>query len=62
MQNSSALTPYHSQAESELSDKTKREELDAVINQARNILLKAQGLPAQIVSDISHGRKEFVEW
>ncbi|KAI9060653.1 DnaJ-domain-containing protein [Trametes sanguinea] len=38
-------------AESELSDKTKREELDAVINQARNILLKAQGLPLNTKDD-----------
>ena len=33
------------QAESELSDKTKREELDAVITQARVSLLKTLGLP-----------------
>ena len=33
------------QAESELSDKTKREELDAVITQARVSLLKNLGLP-----------------
>ncbi|PIL35582.1 hypothetical protein GSI_02310 [Ganoderma sinense ZZ0214-1] len=32
-------------AESDLSDKTKREELDAVINQARVVLLKNLGLP-----------------
>ena len=34
-----------SQAESELSDKDKREELDAVINQARLLVLKALQLP-----------------
>ena len=33
------------QAESELSDKTKREELDAVITQARVSLLRNLGLP-----------------
>ncbi|KAI0926100.1 hypothetical protein AcW1_008359 [Taiwanofungus camphoratus] len=32
-------------AESELSDKTKREELDAVISQARAVLLKSLNLP-----------------
>jgi len=32
-------------AESELSDKAQREELDAVINQARNLVLKALNLP-----------------
>ncbi|KAF7424525.1 hypothetical protein PC9H_009832 [Pleurotus ostreatus] len=32
-------------AESELSDKAKREELDAVINQARILVLKANNLP-----------------
>ncbi|KAI0671735.1 hypothetical protein C8Q78DRAFT_1030633 [Trametes maxima] len=38
-------------AESELSDKTKREELDAVINQARAILLKTHGLPPNTRDD-----------
>ncbi|OSD06567.1 DnaJ-domain-containing protein [Trametes coccinea BRFM310] len=38
-------------AESELSDKTKREELDAVINQAKNMLLRAQGLPLNTKED-----------
>jgi DnaJ family protein C protein 8 len=33
------------QAESELSDKDKREELDAVINQARSLVLKVLTLP-----------------
>ncbi|RDB26423.1 J domain-containing protein spf31 [Hypsizygus marmoreus] len=33
-------------AESELSDKDKREELDAVINQARSLVIKALGLPS----------------
>jgi DnaJ family protein C protein 8 len=33
------------QAESELSDKAKREELDAVINEARSQVLKALNLP-----------------
>ncbi|KAG5651362.1 hypothetical protein H0H81_008931 [Sphagnurus paluster] len=33
-------------AESELSDKDKRENLDAVINQARSLVLKALNLPA----------------
>ncbi|KAG6853980.1 hypothetical protein C0991_011843 [Blastosporella zonata] len=32
-------------AESELSDKDKREDLDAVINQARSMILKAMNLP-----------------
>jgi len=35
-------------AESELSDKAQREELDAVINQARNLVLKALNLPTTI--------------
>ncbi|KAI0749336.1 DnaJ-domain-containing protein [Daedaleopsis nitida] len=38
-------------AESELSDKTKREELDAVINQARAVLLKTLGLPTTAGDD-----------
>ncbi|KAI0331922.1 DnaJ-domain-containing protein [Cubamyces sp. BRFM 1775] len=38
-------------AESDLSDKTKREELDAVISQARAILLKAQNLPLNTRDD-----------
>ncbi|KAI8980177.1 DnaJ-domain-containing protein [Trametes punicea] len=38
-------------AESELSDKTKREELDAVITQARSILLKTHGLPPNTRDD-----------
>lgn len=43
---------FHSQqAESELSDQTKREELDAVINQARVILLKERQLPTSIPDD-----------
>jgi len=33
------------QAESELSDKPQREELDAIINQARTIVLKSLNLP-----------------
>lgn len=36
------------QAESELSEKPKREELDAVINEARNQVLKALNLPTSI--------------
>lgn len=36
------------QAESELSDKAKREELDAVIRQARVMLLKAMTLPTTL--------------
>ena len=39
------------QAESELSDTTKREELDAVINQARITVLKALSLPLTTPSD-----------
>lgn len=35
-------------AESELSDKDKREEVDAVINQARTLLLKSLNLPTTI--------------
>jgi DnaJ homolog subfamily C member 8 len=40
------LTLY--KAESELSDKDKREELDAVIKQARTVVLKALNLPLTI--------------
>ncbi len=36
------------QAESELSEKPKREELDAVINEARSQVLKALNLPTSI--------------
>jgi DnaJ family protein C protein 8 len=36
------------QAESELSDKPKRDELDGVINEARSQLLKALNLPTSI--------------
>jgi len=38
-------------AESELSDKAKREELDAVIKQARIVLLKAMTLPTTLTND-----------
>ncbi|KAF9485167.1 DnaJ-domain-containing protein [Pholiota conissans] len=38
-------------AESELSDKAQREELDAVINQARTLVLKALNLPTTTPSD-----------
>ncbi|KAF8199678.1 hypothetical protein BJ912DRAFT_1020244 [Pholiota molesta] len=38
-------------AESELSDKTQREELDAVINQARTLVLKALNLPSTTASN-----------
>ncbi|TFK87472.1 DnaJ-domain-containing protein [Polyporus arcularius HHB13444] len=38
-------------AESELTDKTKRDELDAVINQARVVLLKTLGLPTTTRDD-----------
>ncbi|RDX57298.1 DnaJ-domain-containing protein [Lentinus brumalis] len=38
-------------AESELTDKTKRDELDAVINQARLVLLKTLGLPTTTRDD-----------
>ncbi|KAI0367764.1 DnaJ-domain-containing protein [Pilatotrama ljubarskyi] len=38
-------------AESELSDKTKREELDAVIHQARVILLRSHNLPPNTRDD-----------
>ena len=37
---------YHTQAEAELSDKTKREELDAIIKEARVAILKAHNLPS----------------
>ncbi|KAF9267866.1 DnaJ-domain-containing protein [Marasmius fiardii PR-910] len=40
-------------AESELSDTTKREELDGVINQARIMVLKALSLPTSTQSDSS---------
>lgn len=45
------------QAESELSDKDKREELDAVIRQARTFLLKELSLPTSILDsdDRLHG-------
>lgn len=39
------------QAESELSDEKKREELDATIAQARLLLLKANNLPTSIASN-----------
>ena len=45
------LTLVILQAESDLSDKTKREELDAVINQARVVLLKNLGLPTTTRDD-----------
>ncbi|OCH94364.1 DnaJ-domain-containing protein [Obba rivulosa] len=38
-------------AESELTDKTKREELDAVITQARVVVLKTHNLPTTIADD-----------
>ena len=44
----SVLNP-HIQAESELSDKDKREELDAVIRQAKTSLLKELSLPTSIL-------------
>jgi DnaJ homolog subfamily C member 8 len=40
-----AFDPTLPQAESELSNKDKREELDAVINQARSLVLKSLDLP-----------------
>lgn len=36
----------YQQAESELSDKAKREELDALIAEARLVILKAHSLPS----------------
>ena len=39
------------QSESELSDPAKREELDAVIKEARTQLLKSLSLPASISDD-----------
>lgn len=42
---------FYLQAESELSDKTKREELDAVIKQARVVLLREMDLPVTIEND-----------
>lgn len=41
----------HRQAESELSDKAKRDELDAVIHQARAVLLKSHNLPPNTPDD-----------
>lgn len=41
----SPLIPTLRQAESELSNKDKREELDAVINQARSLVFKSLNLP-----------------
>ena len=47
----SSFSQYSSyQAESELSDKAQREELDAVIQQARTIVLKSLNLPTTISS------------
>ena len=37
-----------SQAEAELSDKTKREELDAIVKQARADVLRSHGLPTTL--------------
>lgn len=48
MATSEELSP---QAESELSDKAKREELDAVIHQARVLILKALNLPLTTQDD-----------
>ena len=44
----SSCSPISLQAESDLSDKAKREEFDAVITQARNMVLKALNLPTSI--------------
>ncbi|KAH9903020.1 DnaJ-domain-containing protein [Cubamyces lactineus] len=49
-------------AESDLSDKTKREELDAVINQARAILLKAQNLPLNTRDDDARLKELTPPW
>ncbi|EIN09736.1 DnaJ-domain-containing protein [Punctularia strigosozonata HHB-11173 SS5] len=38
-------------AESELSEPKKREELDAVISQARSVLLKSHGIPTTVADD-----------
>jgi DnaJ family protein C protein 8 len=46
------------QAESELSNKDKREELDAVINQARSLVLKTLNLPVSI-PDSDHQLKNL---
>ena len=41
----------HVQAESDLSDKTKREELDALIAEARLVVLKTNSLPSSTQDD-----------
>lgn len=48
------------QAESELSDKNKREELDAIINQARITILKSLNLPTSL-SDTDSRLREIGE-
>jgi len=39
------------QAESDLTDKAKREELDAIIHQSRSMVLKSLSLPTSISDD-----------
>ena len=48
---SDSFTTSLLQAESELSDKTKREELDALIAEARLVVLKANSLPSTTQDD-----------
>ena len=45
------LTHPREQAESELSDEKQREELDAIVKQARNLVLKNLNLPTTIKDD-----------
>ena len=45
------LTHSSKQAESELSDEKQREELDAIVKQARNLVLKNLNLPTTIKDD-----------
>ena len=44
-------TNAHHQAESDLTDKAKREELDAIIQQSRSMVLKTLSLPTTISDD-----------
>jgi DnaJ homolog subfamily C member 8 len=53
-----AIDPVSPQAESELSNKDKREELDAVINQARSLVLKGLDLPVS-TPDSDHQLKNL---
>lgn len=50
------------QAESELTDEAKREELDAVIKQARVSLLKGMNLPISVTDDDPRLRELSPPW